>query len=282
MIRALDLTLLDEAGFSLYERRALASLLALGVADAASLCRKGDIPTSKIYLAMEKLERLGLCEVQPSRPKLFSALAPDVVVERLIGLARERADAFAAQAETLRGTLAELAGGLGSRQPVVDLALGTESHVKRHLTRLADARSSVLSYMEAGDLAAIEAQVATGFDVLRRIVRARNGRTVDHRAVFGFSDRTAPALLAFMRRHGASLAGLSGLRYSGELGHPFHVIDGETVILSLDNPFVPEGRFASLLVRDTALAASLATGFDGLWQRALADLAEIRFYPRRS
>jgi sugar-specific transcriptional regulator TrmB len=276
-----DLSLLDDAGFSLYERRALAALLALGVADAAALCVKGDIPTSKIYLAMEKLERLGLCEVQPSRPKLFSALAPELVVERLVDLARERAETFAKAAENLRETLAELAGGPSSRQPVVDLALGQESHVKRHLTRLADARSSVLSYMEAGDIAAINAQAGRGFDVLKRLSRARE-RRVDHRAVFGFSDRTAPTLLDFLRRHASSIEGLSGIRYSGELGHPFHVIDREMVILSLDNPFVPEGRFASLLVRDSALAASLSDGFDVLWQRALADLREIRFYPRRS
>ncbi len=63
------------------------------------------------------------------------------------------------------------------------------------------------------------------------------------------------------------LGRLSGLRYSGEMGHPFHVLDDETVILSLDHPFVPEGRFASLLVQDRELAASLTQGFETLWQR---------------
>ena len=44
-----EVELLDEAGFSLYEKRALVTLMLLGVADAAALCREGDIPTSKIY-----------------------------------------------------------------------------------------------------------------------------------------------------------------------------------------------------------------------------------------
>jgi hypothetical protein len=82
-----------------------------------------------------------------------------------------------------------------------------------------------------------------------------------------------------LRAHGPSIGHLSGVRYSGELGHPFHVVDGETVILSLDHPFVAEGRFASLLVRDASLADSLAQGFEALWQKALKDLREIRFYP---
>ena len=100
------------------------------------------------------------------------------------------------------------------------------------------------------------------------------------RVVFGFSDRSAPRLLQFLRAHGPSMAHLSGVRYSGELGRPFHVIDADTVILSLDHPFVPEGRFASLLVRDEALAERLAQGFETLWQKALRDLREVRPYPR--
>lgn len=276
-----DVALLDEAGLSLHEKRALVTLGILGVADAASLCREGDIPTSKIYLAMEKLARLGLCEIQRTRPKLYSSLTADVVVDRLVEMARERAEDFATRSEKLRDALARLPRRLRGRQTVVDLALGTESHVKRHLARLATAQKQVLSYLEEGDLAAIDTVAQDGFDVLKRVARAITERRVDHRVVFGFSDRTAPRLLDFLRAHGPELAHLSGVRYSGELGHPFHVIDGEAVILSLDHPFVPEGRFASLLVRDAALAVNLAQGFDTLWHKALRDLREVKFYPRR-
>jgi hypothetical protein len=82
--------------------------------------------------------------------------------------------------------------------------------------------------------------------------------------------------------HERSLSQLSGLRFSGEMGHPFHVVDGEMVILSLDNPFVPEGRFASLLVNDRGLATSLTTGFESLWTRAMTSLREVKAYPRRA
>jgi HTH-type transcriptional regulator, sugar sensing transcriptional regulator len=98
--------------------------------------------------------------------------------------------------------------------------------------------------------------------------------------VFGFSERSASRLLEFLRAHAPALAHLRGVRYSGELGHPFHVIDDDLVVLSLDHPFVAEGRFASLLVRDAALAQSLAEGFEALWQKALRDLREIAVDPR--
>jgi hypothetical protein len=62
--------------------------------------------------------------------------------------------------------------------------------------------------------------------------------------------------------------------------YPFHVVDDETVVLPLDHPFVKEGRFASLLVRDRELADSLAEGFHELWRKAMKNLREVQVDPR--
>src|SRR6266536_6372494 len=96
-----DLEILAELGFTQYERRTLTTLMLQGVADAETLCREGDIPSSKIYLALEKLGNLGLVEMQPTRPKLFSARSTDAVFARLIELSQERADRFTAEARAL-------------------------------------------------------------------------------------------------------------------------------------------------------------------------------------
>src|SRR5919198_2287819 len=148
--------LLEEIGLTLYERKALAAIMVLGVADAASICRHGAIPTSKIYRAMERLAQLGLAQVQPTRPKMYAALPVSAVVERVITLVRERADRLSAGSEELRLLLTSLTGTVRGRHPFVDLALGAESHVKRHLVQLADANDRILSYMEHGDLASID------------------------------------------------------------------------------------------------------------------------------
>src|SRR6266508_6035760 len=95
---------LEHIGLVLYEGRALMALMLCGVADAATLCREGSIPSSKIYLAMEKLAGLGLVQIQPTRPKMFAALPSEVVVARIVEIARERSDRFAAQASELQAT----------------------------------------------------------------------------------------------------------------------------------------------------------------------------------
>src|SRR2546425_6260314 len=99
---------LEHVGLTLYERKALMALMLCGVADAATLCREGSVPSSKIYLAMEKLAGLGLVQLQPTRPKMFAALPSEVVVARIIEIARERSEPFAPQASELPATVTGL------------------------------------------------------------------------------------------------------------------------------------------------------------------------------
>jgi HTH-type transcriptional regulator, sugar sensing transcriptional regulator len=73
---------------------------------------------------------------------------------------------------------------------------------------------------------------------------------------------------------------VTGVRYSGELGHPVHVVDDETVVLPLDHPLAKEGRFAALLVHDRELADSLAEPVQELWRQAMRNLREIQVDPR--
>jgi DNA-binding MarR family transcriptional regulator len=274
------LELLEQVGLTGYERKALAALMVHGVADAETLCREGDVPTSKIYRAMEKLSQMGLVEIQPTRPKLYSSLPGDAVVNRLIEIARQNAEQFAQQAQELKEVLSALPGGrMRGRTTFVDLALGRENHIKRHVVHLAAARERIWSYLEHGDLTAIEQVTAGGFPILRRIARNTTERKIDQRMVFGFAYRNAPTLMGFLRKNKGHLEHVTGVRYSGELGHPFHVVDDEIVILCLDHPFIPEGRFASLLVRDKELAGRLANGFKELWSKAMRDIREIDFHP---
>ena len=97
----LDFEMLARIGLTQYERQALIALLKRGVADAAALCEEGEVPTSKIYQATEKLEKLGLISVQRSRPRQFAALSPEAVVARIAEIAHEEADRIAADAKSL-------------------------------------------------------------------------------------------------------------------------------------------------------------------------------------
>src|SRR2546426_10096755 len=198
-MRLPDYAALEEVGLTLYERKALIALMVLGGAEAAALCREGGVPASKISLAMEKLAGLGLAQIQPTRPKLFASLPPDTVADRVIEIARERAERFAPRAPDLRELLTSLPGRVRGKQTFVDLAFGAASHVKRHLVHLAAARERILSYMERGDLQSIEDAAAGGFPILPRIARNAAAKKGRHHVVFGFSYQNAQRLVRVLR-----------------------------------------------------------------------------------
>jgi len=69
---------------------------------------------------------------------------------------RERADRFATEARALKEQFVALPSREAGRTMFVDLALGQDSHVKRHLVHLAAAQHRIWSYMEQGDIEAID------------------------------------------------------------------------------------------------------------------------------
>jgi len=88
--------------------------------------------------------------MQPTRPKLFSARLHGRHIRRLIELSGERADRFATEARALKEQFVALPSREAGRTMFVDLALGQDSHVKRHLVHLAAAQHRIWSYMEQG------------------------------------------------------------------------------------------------------------------------------------
>src|SRR3989442_13625450 len=97
-MRVHDVDLLDDLRLSSYEKKALLALVDLGIADAGTLCREAEIPSSKIYRAMERLVDLGLAQIRPARPKLFASPPADAVRARRFGLSHEKAERLAAAA----------------------------------------------------------------------------------------------------------------------------------------------------------------------------------------
>ncbi|HEX5322204.1 MAG TPA: helix-turn-helix domain-containing protein [Capsulimonadaceae bacterium] len=274
-----DFPLLERIGLNMYDRRALVTLLRKGIAEASTLCEEGDVPTSKIYQSMEKLAAMGLVEVQPTRPRLFAALSVEDVANRVAEIAKEEAAEVARGAEGLVPFIKDTSTGGKSGRMFADLAVGVGDHVRRHLAQLAGANQQIVSYMEATDLAVLRAASKEGFPILKRIARNSEEKGISHRVVFGFTHRTAPDLIEFLREYHAEVAGMTGIRFAGELGQPFHIIDSEVVILCLDNAFLPERRFASLLIRNEELARALMDGFDQLWAKAMKSLQEIDAHP---
>lgn len=73
---------LHEMGLTEYEAGAYLSLLQQGEGTAKEISKASDIPHSRIYEVLEKLEIKRFATIQMGRPKRYGAIEPDLAVEQ--------------------------------------------------------------------------------------------------------------------------------------------------------------------------------------------------------
>jgi sugar-specific transcriptional regulator TrmB len=76
-------TKLRELGLSSFAARALVSLLSDSPQSAGSICNATGIPDSKIYYALEELDRVKLVESQRGVPTLYKPVSIDLMISNL-------------------------------------------------------------------------------------------------------------------------------------------------------------------------------------------------------
>lgn len=81
--------LLIELGLTEYEARAYSTLVAAGASTAGELSELANVPYSRIYDILSRLERRGWVEVQSGRPSRYRSKAPSEVI-RLVKSEQER------------------------------------------------------------------------------------------------------------------------------------------------------------------------------------------------
>jgi sugar-specific transcriptional regulator TrmB len=72
---------LEILGLTEYEAKAYSSLVQKGTTTAGNISKLSDIPHSKIYEVLERLEKRKLVEVQKGKPKLYKPIKPSTIFQ---------------------------------------------------------------------------------------------------------------------------------------------------------------------------------------------------------
>jgi sugar-specific transcriptional regulator TrmB len=89
MLLEKTLKLLKDLGLTEYETRVYTALVSGGPSTAGSLSEAANVPYSRIYDILSRLERRGWVEIQSGRPTRYKAKSPAEVI-RLLRIERER------------------------------------------------------------------------------------------------------------------------------------------------------------------------------------------------
>jgi sugar-specific transcriptional regulator TrmB len=79
-------------GFSEYQAKAYAGLLALKEAKASELVSLVEVPKARIYQILDELLEMGLARKKPSRPTKYVALPPDRGMENMLEWKKEKSE----------------------------------------------------------------------------------------------------------------------------------------------------------------------------------------------
>jgi sugar-specific transcriptional regulator TrmB len=108
-------------GFTEYQAKVYAGMLALSEAKASELLDLVDVPKARIYQILDELLEMGVIRKKPGKPLRYTALPPDEGLDNMLEWRRERSEKelslLKESKENLIEDLRELAGGEVSRVP---------------------------------------------------------------------------------------------------------------------------------------------------------------------
>jgi HTH-type transcriptional regulator, sugar sensing transcriptional regulator len=250
---------LTRLGLTTYEARAYAALVRRESFTAAQVARQAELPRQRIYDVLGSLVHKGLASARPGATVKYGAVAPELAIERLMGLQRER--------------LAELERDAGA---VLD-ALNPEYEAGR-------AHTDPLEYIEVlRDTAAInrrfselQAQVKREILVFTKPPYARPpqenvegmevARSHTARSVYEISVLDEPAVAEGVRQF--MQAGTEA-RFVERLPLKLVIIDESIVMFGMDDPVANSDAVTIVVVEHPALAITLKLAFEVTWSRGL-------------
>ncbi|MGQ0534817.1 MAG: TrmB family transcriptional regulator [Methanobacteriota archaeon] len=276
-------TLLSDLGFTKYEIDAYLATLSLGVCEARDICRRSGVPTSKVYDVMARLEALGLVEVQASRPRRFAPVDPSVGVARLIEHKRKEIREFEARIPALETRLRVKARANPRDSIFWSVAASFEEFVVRHLAKLVECEKEFVTITPFHGVVAdllgpergrrkrtpAERALLEKFETMVETVKVHvRSHQIPYRNLVTLDAEDLPAALAWTERL-TDGRNLQRYRFTTDrLPQGFHVIDGEKVILLLNNPARPAEILGSVFIHDRGLAEEITKSFDEAWARA--------------
>jgi HTH-type transcriptional regulator, sugar sensing transcriptional regulator len=252
-------TRLTRLGLTTYEARAYSALVRRESFTAAQVARQADLPRQRIYDVLGSLVHKGLAAARPGATVKYAAVAPELAVERLMSLQRDRLAELERDAASVLDTLnPEYEAGRSHTDPLeyIEVLRDAAAINRRFVELQAQVRHEILVFTKPPYARPPEENVE-GIEV---------SRTHRARSVYEVSalddDHTATAIQRFMD------AGTEA-RFVERLPLKLVIIDEAIVMFGMDDPVASSDAVTIVVVEHPALAQTLKLAFDATWDRGL-------------
>ena len=147
----MNLEFLKQFDFTNFDLKTLAALIELKSAKASDLCRQQSIPSSKIYISLDKLISLGIAEEVDLHPKIYSLVPTPEFLFKLEQLNLARTQEFTKGLQQLKSEMANIEKAEIQKSSRMGIVASFEDYRDKHLSRIATATGKVYSYINFGE-----------------------------------------------------------------------------------------------------------------------------------
>jgi sugar-specific transcriptional regulator TrmB len=252
-------TRLTRLGLTTYEARAYAALVRRESFTAAQVARQADLPRQRIYDVLGSLVHKGLASGRPGATVKYAAVAPELAIERLMSLQRDRLAELERDAAAVLDTLnPEYEAGRAHTDPLeyIEVLRDASAINRRFIELQAQVKREILVFTKP-PFARPPQENVEGIEV---------SRTHRARSVYEFSALEDPAVSAAIGRF---MEAGTEARFVERLPLKLVIIDESIVMFGMDDPVASSDGVTIVVVEHPALAMTLKLAFDATWDRGV-------------
>lgn len=132
-------------GLPVHAARAYLALLQLGVAEARGVSELANIPTAKVYATLAQLQKRGLAQVTPGKPRKYAAVPMREFLERTLRDQEEQAQDLRARADAISALFPVVGTAVLPDRPQTVMLSGKRNILQRFREASAAAQERILA-----------------------------------------------------------------------------------------------------------------------------------------
>lgn len=244
---------LHEMGLSKYEASAYLALLSEGQSTAKEIATTADIPQSRVYDILDRLNTKGFVKAQPGRPKKFGNVAPERAIEQF---AEYKRDLFDAELDNAMTAGDEFVNSVESARNKED-----ETSVPDIVWSYHSERQLFGVFERLCEDATEDIRMVTRADSIERKV-SRLKEVLDERSDEGVRLRVlVPEGQPIKEVVAERLSECADVRRARHIGAQIYLFDSAAILMAF-----PDGdHYVGLTVRNEELGETLNQMFELLW-----------------
>jgi sugar-specific transcriptional regulator TrmB len=245
-------------GLTSYEARAYVALTSRGRATAAEIARLAGLPRQRIYDVVETLVGRGFAVARPGRPLLYSAVAPNEALARLLDERRSQLGQLERDTQDAIDRLTpRFSAGRDATDPLDFIEVLREPGTIA--VRFAELQASVETEILVFTKPPYATPPAENVEGLR-LLENKTARSIYERSIFEHAEHVAA-----VRRF---IANGEQARVVDRLPLKLAVIDERVAVFQMQDPIAGGEGLTIMVVEHPSLAELLKIAFEAVWVTA--------------